>query len=206
MYKTVCLFLASIIVFSGQAYSEELNAGQILQEIKEQGPRKVIDRIWKDDDDHPNSEGPLIDSIATGKDEWLEVAKQLKPKSDAASAEELDWAVSIALSKNAYGVLNLLRTQSEYFSLNTICRDPYLEDTVDLETEEKFLKDAEKNLVYMSEANEDKEIDALRWQCLEGIRGDLRKNEQEMDKAKTGVKEAPVQVIPPSSVLPQPGS
>jgi hypothetical protein len=206
MYRTVCLFLASLIVFSGQARSEELNAGQILQEIKEKGPRTVIDRFWKDDDDHHNSEDPLVDAIATGKDEWLEVAKQLRPGSGGIVTEELYWAVSVALSKNAYGVLTLLRSDPKNFALQDICRSPFYEDTVDFATDEKFLKDAEKNLVYMSEANEDKEIDALRWQCLEEIRRDLRENEKEMDKAKTGVKEAPVQVIPPSSELPQPGS
>jgi hypothetical protein len=85
------------------------------------------------------------------------------------------------LPKNPIGVLSLLKTQPDCFTLDWICRDPYLEDAVVLPTEEKFLKEAEKALVYMYDPNHDKELDALRWQCLARIRRDLRENEKEMD-------------------------
>jgi hypothetical protein len=199
MFKMICYGLvASILLFAVHVKAEELDAGQIIQEIKQKGPRSVVDKFW-DTEDHQKSE-QLINSISTGTDKWLEVAKLLKPGSDAAATEELFWAVSKALPKNPIGVLTLLKTQSKDFPIDLICRDPFFEDTVDLETEGKFLKEAEKALVYLYDQSHDKELDALRWQCLEGIRRDLRLVEK--DKDKSGVQELPIKVIPPSSSSP----
>jgi hypothetical protein len=120
-----------------------------------------------------------VNAIATGKQEWLEVAKLLKVESDAAVSEDLFFALSLALIKNPTGVLSLINalpreTQPDDFLIDWICRDPYLEDAADLATEEKFLKDAEKALVNLHDPTHDKELEALRWQCLASIRRDLR--------------------------------
>jgi hypothetical protein len=107
----------------------------------------------------------------------------------------------MALSKNPIGVLTLLKTQPDDFTVDWICRDPYYEDTVDLATEERFLKNTEKTLVYMYDPSQDKELDALRWQCLERIRMDLRK--VEMDKGKSAVPELSI-TSPPAQMPPLP--
>jgi hypothetical protein len=188
MFKIICGLIASTLMFAGQVKAEELNAGQIIQEIKQKGARSVIDRFWGVSLEKAD---PLVDSIATGTKEWLEVAKLLKSQSDGVVTEEIYWGVSNALPKNPIGVLTLIKTQPDAFTIDWICRDPFYEDTVDLATEEKFLKDAEHALVYMYDPTQDKEIDAIRWQCLEGIRRDLRENEKEIEQDKSGVKELP---------------
>ena len=81
------------------------------------------------------------------------------------------------------------------------CRDPYYEDTVGLATEERFLKEADEALVHMYDPNQDKDLDALRRQCLEGIRRDLRAVEK--DKDMSGVPELPI-TSPPAMMQPLP--
>jgi len=192
-----CLIIA-IILFSGHPEADELDAGQVLQEIKQNGPRSVIISFFGES---LQKSDQLTDSISTGKKEWLEIARILRRESDAAASELLDYAVSLALPKNPIGVLTLFKTEPDNFILDRICRDPYYEDTVDLATEEKFLKDAENALVYMYDPTQDKELDAFRWQCLERIRRDLRIVEK--DKDKYTVPEKPITVIPPASSLPK---
>lgn len=179
------LLIASILLLAAHAKAEELNAGQVLQEIKQKGPRSVIDRFWETDQKWQQLER----SISTGTKEWLEVARLLRSESDAGATEGLYFAVSHALPKNPIGVLSLIKTQPDAFTIDWICRDPYY-DGIELSTEEKFLKEAEKALVYMYDPNHDKELDVLRWQCLESIRMDLRSVEK--DKDKSGVRELPI--------------
>jgi hypothetical protein len=174
--------IASFLMLASNVQSEELDSGQILREIKHKGAKSVIAEYWVTED-YQKSER-LVNSISSGKKEWLEVAKLLMAESDAGVTEELFFALSLALPKNPISVLSLLKTQEfraqpTDFNIDWICRDPYYEDTVDLATEEKFLRDAEKALVYMHDPTQDKELDALRWQCLESIRRDLRRVEKE---------------------------
>jgi hypothetical protein len=193
MFKIICCgLIVSILLFAGRVKAEELDVGKILQEIKQKGPRNVINKFFGES---LQQSDPLIDSISTGTKEWLEVAKLLRPESDGVETELLYYAASMALPKNPIGVLPLLK--NDFFPLDWICRDPYYEDTVDISTEEKFLKEAEKALVYMYDPNHDKELDALRWQCLEGIRASLRLVEK--DKGKSGVRELPITRPPPST-------
>ena len=198
MVKFICALIVLITMLTGQVNAEELDAARILQEIKQNGPRSVINRFYGES---LKKSEPLEDSISTGKKEWLEIAKLLRSESDAVESELLNYAVSMALSKNPIGVLTLLKTQPDDFTVDWICRDPYYEDTVDLATEERFLKDAEKTLVYMYDPSQDKELDALRWQCLERIRIDLRK--VDMDKNKSAVPELSI-TSPPARMPPLP--
>jgi len=172
-----CGLIASIMIFGGNVLAEELDAGQILKEITQKGAKLVIAEYWMTED-YDKSE-QLVNAISTGTKEWLEVARLLKSESDAAVSEDLFFALSLALHKNPIGVLSLIKTQPRKsqpndFFIDWICRDPYLEDAVDLATEIKFLKDTEKALVCMYDPTHDKEIDVLRWQCLESIRRDLK--------------------------------
>lgn len=205
MFKIVLTSLiASFLVFASNVKSEELDAGLLLQEIKHKGAKSVIVEYWMTED-YQKSER-LVNSISTGEKKWLEVAKLLLTESDAAITEDLFFALSLALPKNPIGVLSLLKTrevraQPDVFFIDWICRDPYYEDTVDLATEEKFLKDAEKALVYMFDQTQDKDLDAFRWQCLERIRRDLRIVEK--DKDKFTVPEKPITEIPSASSLPK---
>jgi len=197
--------IALFLMLASNVNSEELDPGQLLQEIKHKGAKNVIVQYWMIED-YSKSER-LVNSISTGEKKWLEVAKLLLAESDAAVTEDLFFALSLALPKNPIGVLSLSRTQEvkaqpNDFFIGWICRDPYYEDTVDLAMEEKFLQDAEKALAYMYDPAQDKELDALRWQCLESIRRDLRSVEK--DKNKYAVPEKPIIVIPPASSLPKP--
>lgn len=71
----------------------------------------------------------VLQGIASGNREWLQVAALLHNGSDAGSSEELELAAADALRQNAGGVLEILEAE---FTAETLCgNEESLADTLD---------------------------------------------------------------------------
>jgi len=66
----------------------------------------------------------VCERISTGEPKWLEVARRLRPASDAASSLSLDYAVARAIPKHPERVLALI---DKGFSLERVCTSPFIE-------------------------------------------------------------------------------
>lgn len=72
----------------------------------------------------------VLINISGGDEEWLSFAKKLKPFTDAAASESLNFAVAKALPKNPAGVLKLA---GDKFTLDEICTVPFIEAPPEVE-------------------------------------------------------------------------
>lgn len=77
----------------------ELKASVVLQMISERGARATIEAMWG------TTYPAAMEQVALGSDEWLTVAEQLHPGSDAGSSSMLRDAVAWALPKAPERVL-----------------------------------------------------------------------------------------------------
>jgi hypothetical protein len=92
----------------------------LLQRIGQQGGRQTLAELWQD---RQAFEG-VLNGIATGEPQWLEVARRLRPFSDAGASESIDEAVARALPKRPRGVLSLV---GHGFALEHVCTSPFIE-------------------------------------------------------------------------------
>jgi hypothetical protein len=92
----------------------------LLSEIEASGPKPVLSRLWADE---PQFEA-LCGRIETGEPSWLEVARRLKPASDAAVSLSLNYSVARALPVAPARVLGLV---DRGFSVSDVCTSPFIE-------------------------------------------------------------------------------
>jgi len=83
-----------------------VTAQAVMAQVQQKGPSAALALLFES----PQWE-PILDGVAGGGEGWLRVAEALRPVSDAASAEDLDNAISEALGPNALGVLRLVRNK-----------------------------------------------------------------------------------------------
>ncbi|MEA5114711.1 MAG: hypothetical protein VB050_11850 [Geobacteraceae bacterium] len=192
MFKLIShVIIASFLFISVHGNSEELDAVQVLKEIKQKGANSVIIEYWTRENGLKWQQ--IERSISNGTKEWLDVAKLLRAESDAGVTEGLYFSLSMALKKNPAGVLSLIKSQPDLFPINWICRDPYYDGT-DLSTEERFLKETEKVLANFHDPNGDKDVDFLLCRCLENIQAGLRTLEKENHRSE--VQGIPAKTFP----------
>jgi hypothetical protein len=124
-----CLLLACFaLAFSaservsaaGFTLTPDTSPRQVIAAIDRDGPRQVIDDIWSKDSGE-TFEKLIDDRVEAGDPEWLEVARRLRPKADAAVAEGLDYSVARALPISPEAVLGLA---GRGFELADICTSP----------------------------------------------------------------------------------
>lgn len=157
------------------ASATELTAAGFMTGIKAVGPRAVIERLWNSDENHPNDWDRLIDKIESGEKGWLDVAKALKPASDAGASEDLSGAVAVALLKNPIDVLTM--AQQGPFTVDNVCTCPYVVETPDgQKVADNYLNEAEKALVAMKPPADNPELNTVRRNCLAIIQG-MRRGE-----------------------------
>jgi hypothetical protein len=94
--------VALVMMASPPAASTRLADVQSL--IAAQGARQALSVVLADD----VAWDSLLEQVGTGTREWLAVAAQLRPVSDAHASETLDMAIQEALPHNAAGVLALV--------------------------------------------------------------------------------------------------
>jgi len=95
-------------------------ADALLRAIETRGARAVVSELFALEDRW----SAVLLEIETGRSEWLEVARRLKPASDAASSLGLNYSVARALLAQPERVLALI---GRGFAVNDICTSPFIE-------------------------------------------------------------------------------
>ena len=95
-------------------------AAQILSRIATEGGHKVAWDLWDNDREFKR----VVRRIESGDAQWLEVARQIKPHSDAALSLSLDYSVALALPNVPARVLALI---GHGFDLDRVCTSPFIE-------------------------------------------------------------------------------
>lgn len=164
-----CLFY-SVNVTGTRA--EDPDAALLIKEIKTKGAKEALGELTADCD--WNKFIKVCDKIATGKKEWLEVAKQLLLGSDAGATESLESSVARALPNAPRQVLELIaetRNNTERkFTIDTTCTSPFIEPEHGVE--EKYLLDSERTLKLL-DTSDNQKLNRLRIQCLGSIQKDI---------------------------------
>ncbi len=113
-------FFIPLLLVAGLAQAGELEPELLKAEIKTEGAKKVLNRLWQDETPFDL----LCSKIESGAPEWLEIAQLLRPVSDAAASLSLDYSVARALPKRPEGVLGLI---GHGFTAKGICTSPFIE-------------------------------------------------------------------------------
>ena len=154
----VCSCLLAVASVTGCERSTSADA--LLAEIERTGPRPVLERLW--------TNGEQFDAtcaaIETAEANWLEVARRLKPVSDAAasvSLNYLNYSVAKALPLAPIRVLALV---GRNFTVDNICTSPFIEP------EPGVAKCYEDQTLQALAAIDDPAFTSLARQCAEGVR------------------------------------
>ncbi|MFN4352135.1 MAG: hypothetical protein ACK4F6_15135 [Hylemonella sp.] len=119
------------------------NPEGLVAEVQRDGARAVVTRLWADE--------ALFDAILvqieSGDAAWLEVARHLRPGSDAGSSESLNYAVALALPRAPSRVLPMI---GKGFQLAFVCTAPHTDANLSvvmghLRSVEKALKNFKTN-------------------------------------------------------------
>jgi hypothetical protein len=102
--------VASVIapLLADAAPVSEADARRLSREVQENGARNSVLRLHRDGREW----NQVMERIATGQREWIDLAVSLKPGSDVAQGRELQYAMFRALGRNPSYVLD--RAQPAY--------------------------------------------------------------------------------------------
>jgi hypothetical protein len=135
--RTLLLFI-TIYAFEAHAQTiNDLSPQKMLNEISVKGPKRVV----REYADNQQLWDVFLQYIESGKAEWLRVAFNLKPGTDAGTSEDLNFSVARALPKNPRGVLKLI---GKRFSFEEVCTSPFIEPEPGVA--EKYEKEAQNAL------------------------------------------------------------
>jgi hypothetical protein len=116
MKLLACAFIA---IASAALAAAGITASDVSARIHRDGGKKVLADLW----DQQAEFEVVLSGIESADREWLDVARLLKPFSDAGSAEEIDMAVARALPKDPERVLLLIGHDG--FELDFVCTSPF---------------------------------------------------------------------------------
>jgi hypothetical protein len=94
-------------------------------QIKSHGAKYIVDALSNQD-----RYEELLKHIDAGEADWVALAPELAPGTDAASAEALAISLALGLPKNPAAVLSALDPQMEPLTPKRVCGVPFIEDTV----------------------------------------------------------------------------
>jgi|SRR5579884_1164756 len=155
---SVLLFVAG----SGFAAPPHLaSCSEVKQEIRERGAQHVLERMWAN---HEQLFGKVVARAADGQLCWMEVADSLRSVSDAGASEELDEAMSRALSMHPERVLPFFVREGG-FHLDIVCSGSQVapEDNAQFRRWVKRTRTALQNLEVPPG------LEPARRQCLEEV-------------------------------------
>jgi hypothetical protein len=116
-YVSVALLpFVPLAAFAGKA----LESSAVMKQIQERGAEQTARELWSS-----GRWNELIEKIETGEKRWLEVAKALRPGTDAGASEMLHLAAGVALVRSPREVLLLL---GPGMSLEAVCGFPDMAD------------------------------------------------------------------------------
>jgi hypothetical protein len=117
-----CTFSLLLALFGETASADPvLSSSVIKKSIASLGARETLSQIY----DKQDQWSGLLTAIATGKRDWLEIAKQLRSASDGGATEQLGLAVGEALEQRPANVLSLAVTE---FGIEYVCGGPDVDD------------------------------------------------------------------------------
>ena len=111
----VVIFSTTIVISAEGAGSPE----DIIARVQRDGGKTVLEELWN----HEAEFEAALRGIESANRRWLEVARLLRPFSDAGSSEEIDMAVGRALPKDPERVL--LMIGHDGFQLEFVCTSPF---------------------------------------------------------------------------------
>ena len=114
------IFFIPLMLVAVLAHAAELEPDMLKAEIKTEGAKKVLNRLWQEE----KTFDLLCSKIESGAPEWLEIAQLLRPVSDAAATLSLNYSVARALPKRPERVLGLI---GHGFTVKDICTSPFIE-------------------------------------------------------------------------------
>jgi len=160
--------IAAVLLVSAElrhAEAARLAADDVLREIKSEGPGPVLWRLW----DNPTRFDAVCDKIASGDPSWLEVARRLRPSSDAGASLSLDYAVARALPLVPERVLRLV---NDGFTVDDICTSPFIEPEPGVA--ERYQRRASAAL----RGSLPSDLEAVRKECLKRVEVPLHSTAQ----------------------------
>jgi hypothetical protein len=156
----LCLAVATVSAACAQLPS----ADALLSDIEANGAALVLHRLSSDD----RQFDAMCEAIGTGNPDWLEVARRLKPASDAAASLSLNYCVARALPVAPTRVLGLV---GRSFELDDVCTSPFIEPELDVA--ERYEERALAALATLR----DSQIASLAEQCAERVKLPARSGE-----------------------------
>ncbi len=107
--------LLALVLVAQTSQGSSTFLSEVRELIAAQGPKGALSTLFGD---NARWEA-VLGAVATGKKEWLSVAAQLRPASDAHATETLNMAIQEALPHNSVAVLELVA--SGIFSAHEAC-------------------------------------------------------------------------------------
>jgi hypothetical protein len=155
--------LLALLASSVAVASAPVTADQLLRQIEAEGARQVLQRLWENEDQF----GHVCGRIESADPRWLEVARRLKPSSDASLSLGLNYAVARALVINPTRVLKLI---NHGFTVDDVCTSPFIEP--DPGVAERYQRRASAALRRPT----DGDLEAVRKECLKLVEMPLKAN------------------------------
>ena len=149
----VAWWLGVIAAEAQQAQSPPLTAEAVLREIDSQGPRSLLARR--------SEKEALFARIEAGDPTWLEIARRLRPVSDASLSLALNYSVARALPRTPGRVLALI---GQGFTLDDVCTSPFIEPEAGVA--ERYAQRAEAALRTVTTPH----LTRVRDECLQRVR------------------------------------
>jgi hypothetical protein len=137
-----------------------LTATAVLSDIHTRGATAVVNDIW-----NKPAWSQILTNIETGQRQWLKVAVELHPGTDAGSSEMLTSAAGVALLHNPHDVL--LRLGPE-LSIEGICTAPDVDDPR-FDTKQKAIQSLEARIAAVTQVTS-ADVAAARRSCLEFLK------------------------------------
>jgi len=161
-------FVALLIELTAIANAERaspshIQAKAIIVDISARGAKATAAALYQDKDRWDE----VIASIGHGRPEWLQVAVELHPETDAGASAMLDEAMFLALKPAPIAVLRLMKNQQ--FSVMFVCSSNIGID-YDSDKSRGIIRDRIKRL----RSIDDRETDSIRLECLSGLKKALK--------------------------------
>lgn len=151
----VCCFAAA----SSESPKSSLTSESIGQEVRTLGAKATVEKL--NSGPRPRRWDLVLDRIESGAVEWLGVAKDLSPGTDAGTSTGLRVTLARALPKNPGGVLALI--DGKVITVEYLCTAPFIEP------EAAFLRRYLRDTKSALETLKDSTVDAYRRDCLQEI-------------------------------------
>ena len=121
MTRAACFALCALLGTAVPAAAASGTADMVARRIAQDGAKQAVAALQK------NKTWPrVIAGISSGNAAWVALTPRLAEGTDAGTSEELDYALSLALLRNAPAVLAL---PAGTFPAERICVVPYIEPT-----------------------------------------------------------------------------